>query len=70
MSRVDWDALEWWEQRLLREGLNAEFAENSGGSTSGAPAGQPGGTTTVNEHVVLDGNHGEMAALGFKEMTL
>lgn len=58
MSAADWDALAWWEQRLLTEGLNEEFKGNGEGPSGGA------------EGVVFSNRPGEMSRLGFTERQL
>jgi hypothetical protein len=60
MSRREWQALEWWERRLYLEGLNQEFSQDGEGAQQ-----EPGSNTQV-----LNGNPGEMAALGYTEHTL
>jgi hypothetical protein len=60
MSRREWQALEWWERRLYLEGLDKEFS----GDEERTPT-EPGSNLQV-----LNGTHGEMAAMGFTERTL
>jgi hypothetical protein len=58
MGVTEWNGLAWWEQRLLREGLEKEFGEGS----------EQGGSEDT--RTVFSGRKGEMSRLGFTEHNL
>lgn len=62
MGVAEWNALAWWEQRLLREGLSEEFRDPE--SSPDAPSGGSPDRTLMNNQP------GELAAVGIKEQTL